>query len=473
MDLTTNLIVDYASSFSADDLTEDAVEAARRLTLDSLGCCLGAYTSPPSKRLRSVYGSIPSGKGREGADPGPGGDDTATATVFGAGTETRVEYAALINATMVRYLDYNDTYISEGRACHPSDHVPALIAVAEAEGSTGEELLEAIVLAYEIQGALLDTGATWDNGYDYVSWGAYSGAAAVGTLMGLSTERLRSAIGIAGACNLTLSVSRKGAVSMWKGIAHPYATHNAIQACQLARAGVTGPEQVLEGPGGFFEVASGRKLTVDRLGGRDGAPYRITQAHVKPFPCGYYMQPMITGVRDLVTEEGIDPARIEAIDIETFHEAAIILGDEEKWSTDLTRESADHSIPYTASLAALYGDLSPDHYAETYRTDTEIHDLMGRVSVTETAAMNEAAVERPDSTPSVVRIRANGETHERRVDYAPGHAENPLPKERLVEKAREMAGPLLSDAQFEALVAFCDDLPAHESVDPLIRTLTV
>jgi 2-methylcitrate dehydratase len=400
-------------------------------------------------------------------------EEGTTATVFGAGTRTRLEYAALINATMVRYLDYNDTFVSEGRACHPSDQIPALVSVAEAEGSTGEELLEAIVVAYEIEGAGLDTGATWDHGYDYVTWGAFSTVAAAGRLMRLDREALVNALGIAGASNLTLSVSRKGVVSMWKGVAHPYTSHNAIQACQMAREGMTGPVEVFEGPGGFFDVAAGRELTVEALGGRNCANFRINRAHIKSFPCGYYMQPMITGLRDLVAEHDVDLNAIEAIEIETFEQAATILGGDEKWSADLTRESADHSIPYTAALAVVYGNVTPDHYERRYRTDPELHRLVQLVSVEESQAMNAAARDKPNSTPSIVRIRTRHRTLECRVDYAPGHAENPLSHERLRAKFRSMAGPLLTEAAIHEVNAFCNELPEHSDVDRLLAALTI
>lgn len=455
--LTSEPIADYALSLSASDLTADARESVRQLLLDSIGCCLGAYTSPPSKYLRSAYGQMPDGN----------------ATVFGSGTATRTEYAALINATMARYLDYNDTYISEGRACHPSDHIPALISVAEAEGATGEELVEAIVVAYEVEGLALDTGAMWDNNYDYVSWGAYSTAAAVGKLMGLSRDTLIDALGIAGSSNLALSISRKGDVSMWKGVAHPFASHNAIQACQMAAAGLTGPDAVFEGPGGLFEVAAGRELTIDALGGREGAPFRVTRSHVKQFPCGYYMQPMITGVRDLVDEHDIDHDAIERIDIETFSEAATILGGEEKWSTDLTRESADHSIPYTAALAVVCGDVSPKHYDEAFRTDPKIHDLMECVRVTESDLMNAAATDQPDSTPSVIRLTVDGTTYKTRVDYAPGHARNPLSMEELENKVKELVDSLLTDREFETIKEFCSTVEQQDSVRPLLKALKI
>ncbi|MFB6161540.1 MAG: MmgE/PrpD family protein [Haloferacaceae archaeon] len=456
--LTSEAIADYALELSYEDLSEEAVAAAKRLVLDSVGCCLGAYASPPSKHLRAVYGD------RGGADG---------ATVFGDGSTTAVEYAGLINSAMVRYLDYNDTYISEGRACHPSDHIPALVSVAESEGRTGKELIAAIALAYEVEGLGLDTGVAYGHGYDYVTWGSYSTAATVGKLMGLSREELVNALGIAGASNLSLMISRKGEVSMWKGVAHPYVTHNGIQACQMARAGMTGPEAVFEGENGFFEVAAGEELTIDRLGGRDGAAYRITDAHIKPFPCGYYMMPMIAGVQELVTEHDVDAPDVESIDIETFATAADILAGEEKWSKELTRESADHSIPYTASIAVLYGDVTPEHYRERYRRSEDVHRLMDTVSVTASEELTADAHEEPDSTPAVVRLVVDGETHETRVDYAPGHARNPLSRDDLEGKLREMAEPLLTDEQIEAVVRTSDRLEAESSVEDLVGALSV
>ena len=185
------------------------------------------------------------------------------------------------------------------------------------------------------------------------------------------------------------------------------------------------------------------------------------------------MQPMITGVRDLMDEHVIDPDGIETIDIETFSEAATILGGEEKWSTELTRESADHSIPYTTALAIIYGDVSPYHYDEEYRTDPKLHDLMDRVRVRESESMNTAAAEQPDSTPSVIRMTVNGTTYETRVDYAPGHAKNPFSTEVLEDKVRELVTPLLTEREFGVVQDFCSTVDEQDSVRPLLRAIKV
>ena len=458
MDFTSRTIAEYASELAFDDIPEPAVEAATRLVYDSLGCCMGAYTSPPSKHLRSLYGDI---------------DARETATIFGDGSETMLEYAALINSTLVRYLDFNDTYISQGRACHPSDHIPALLGVAEAEGADGETLIESIVLAYEIEGAGLDTGVTWDHGYDYVTWGAFSSVAAVGNLLDFDVETYRNALGIAGSSNLTLGIARRGAVSMWKGIAHPYVTHNAVQACAMAEEGITGPDAVFEGPDGFWEVAAGRPLEFEGLGGSTQSDFRITDAHIKPYPCGYYMQPIIAGIVDIVESEGIEPASVTAVDIETFEHAADVLAGEEKWATDLTRESADHSIPYTASIAILFGDITPTHYDREYRENERVHSLMEKVSVAVDPQLTDMAGVNPNSTPSVITIETTEGSHRTHVNYAPGHAENPLSDAELESKFRGMCEPLMTESQLRTIRTMCESLPELSSVDPLIAELTV
>lgn len=198
-----------------------------------------------------------------------------------------------------------------------------------AEGASGRELIRSIVLAFEIQCRGVDTGAAWPNGFDYLTWGAYSSAVAVGTLMNPSEDELTNAIGIAGASSNALLSARLGKVSMWKGAAQPYATHNAIQACQMAQAGMTGPERVFEGveghggEGGFFDAVNrGEPVEFEALGGRDG-DFRIMETSFKQFACGYYTHPSITTVLDIVEEHDLQHNDIESNrrDLQRVHRA--------------------------------------------------------------------------------------------------------------------------------------------------------
>jgi 2-methylcitrate dehydratase len=291
--------------------------------------------------------------------------------------------------------------------------------------------------------------------------------------MGLSTDELIDAMGICGASSIALGASRLGNVRMWKGVAHPYVTHNAIQACQMAQAGITGPQEIFEGEGGFFQAVSKQEIEIDHLGGVDDAPYRILNAHIKPFPCGYYMQTAVLGARDLVAENDIEPSEIEEVSVETFHRAAQVLASPEKWSTNLTRETADHSLPYTVAVAILEGDVTPRHYAPEYLRNETVHELMQLVSVEENQSLNDFIAKNPTAIPMVVEITTGEDTYRTRLDYPIGHAQNPMEMAEVEDKMREMAQPLLTEAQMASLVEFCSDLDQRDSVEELVSNLVI
>ena len=94
-----------------------------------------------------------------------------------AATRPVPHLAAFCNGILFRYLDYNDTYLSLEPA-HPSDNFAAVLAAAEAAGAGGKEIITAAVLAYEIQCRLCDAASIRKHGWDHVTYGAFSTAAA-------------------------------------------------------------------------------------------------------------------------------------------------------------------------------------------------------------------------------------------------------------------------------------------------------
>lgn len=454
-------IAEYAHEITFRDLSEDVIAQTQKLVLDSLGCGISAFSSPPSKRLRSIYDS------RQPVDSG--------ATLLGTRNRVPVEYAGLLNASMVRYLDFNDCYSTGSSACHPSDHIPALISVAEAECASGKELIEAIVLAYEIQCRGVDTGAAWNNGFDYVTWGGYSSAIAVGKLMGLSIDEITNAIGIVGASSVGLINARLGEVSNWKGIAQPYATHNAIQACQMARGGVTGPEQIFEGDGGFIDAVSrGDPIEFDTLGGRNDS-FRILETSFKKFACAYFNHPSITAVLDIVEDRGLSVDDIQSIAVETFdHAIQANASGPEKWASDLNRETADHSLPYTVSVAIMHGEVTPTQYSESHLTDEKLHQLMQKISAVSTEELNSYRRENTRHVPANVTVETtNDETFENRVNYPVGHPERPMSKAELKDKFLALIDGYLSDNQAAEVLKSCENLPRLATVDDLVENLVI
>src|SRR5512132_4237316 len=143
MSMTSTLaqrFANYATTLRYEDLPHDVVHEAKRRVIDSFGCALGAFDAPPSIVARDVAGAFSATRG---------------ALLWGTRHAAPPDWAAFANGCLVRYLDYNDTYLSKEPA-HPSDPIPAACSVAQACGSGGAELITAVALAYEVQCRLCD-----------------------------------------------------------------------------------------------------------------------------------------------------------------------------------------------------------------------------------------------------------------------------------------------------------------------------
>jgi 2-methylcitrate dehydratase len=291
-------LTSYADSLKFEQFPSDVIHQAKRLTIDALGCAVGGFTSDPSRIARQVA--------METAAPW-------RATVLATGHKTYPDLAAFANGTMIRYLDYNDTYINKD-TCHPSDNIAAILAAAEAAGVDGKVLITGIVLAYEIECRFCDTGSRTGKGWDQGTYGVLSSALGAAKVMGLSKQEMAQALSIACVSSLSLSQTRVGTLSMWKGSAVPNAGRQAVFSALLAQKGMTGPDPIFEGTWGFFRMVSGGPFDLGTFGGDLDQPFKIMASRIKPFPTGYYSQTAIEGAIKLRQElqrlEEIEEVRI-------------------------------------------------------------------------------------------------------------------------------------------------------------------
>src|SRR5213083_1051351 len=218
MDATTRRLVDFALAYRFEDLPASTVHAAKARLLDSAAVGLAAYAAPPVRILRKCAPRV----------EGPW-----AATLWGTRDKTTPDHAALVNGTMVRYLDLNDAYRTLD-ASHPSDNLPGLGAAAQALGSSGRELILALFISYEIQCRFTDTVPFNAAGWDQPVVGAQAAALAVGRMMGLDAEQLAHALSLSVVPHLCTYQTRSGELSMWKGCAGPHR--------QLARARLIGAQ---------------------------------------------------------------------------------------------------------------------------------------------------------------------------------------------------------------------------------------
>src|ERR1700720_2838743 len=281
-----NRLAEYACSLRFEDLPEPVVHEAKRRFIDSFATAVGAMDADAYAIARRCALHV---KGEPGA------------SLLGGG-HSSIEWATFVNGLLIRYLDYNDTYLSLEPA-HPSDNLAAVLSVGEATGASGRDLITAAVLAYEIQCRLCDAASLRKHGWDHVTYGAISSALAACKLLRLDTTRTTHAIGMAGVANTALRQTRTGELSMWKGCAFANAARNGVFAALLAAEGMTGPAPIFEGKVGFMKLVTRETFDLPVLGG-GGEPFMITRTYIKFWPAEYHSQSAIEAALQLRPEIG-------------------------------------------------------------------------------------------------------------------------------------------------------------------------
>lgn len=406
MESTTETIVDFVDSFDSSRLTGPTVHEIKLRLVDSLGCALGGVNNPPAEICRGLAGEVSARRG---------------ATVLGLNAKSSMEMAALANTVMLRYLDYNDTYFSpRGGGGHPSDLIPTCLAVGEATGASGRDVLGAITVGYEVFGRVAGTARIRERGWDQGLFVVVAAAMAAGKLLGLNRSQLAHAVSLAVIPNIPTRRTRAGELSMWKGAATAAAARNGVFAALLADRGMTGPPSPFEGEHGIWQQVTGPfslEIPQQATGG-----FVVENTHIKPRPAEYNSQ----GPLDLVEQfrAEIDVADIERVDVDTYWLCWSEIGSEpEKWRP-ANRETADHSLPYLLALGLLDGDIEMRSFTTAKLADPRVRDLMDRISVTEVADFTAAF---PREIKSRIRLTLrDGRTHERASDYPRGHARAPL-----------------------------------------------
>ncbi|MDH0897169.1 MULTISPECIES: MmgE/PrpD family protein [unclassified Pseudomonas] len=444
-------IARYACGLSFADLPEPVVACVRRRFVDSLACILGAYGARPVEAAIAVAAQAPQ----------------PASTVFGTDLRTSPELAAFANGAMVRYLDYNDGYMGREPG-HPSDSIPACLALAEAEGASGAELVTAIVVAYEVQMRLQDAASLNKRGWDHVNYINVAMAVAASRLMQLDEARTEQAINIALGAHLALRQVRSGTLSDWKGCSAANAARNALFAASLARHGMTGPAPVFEGDMGFFRQVTGTfELDVEAFGNRQNGDFAILRSLTKTFPTNGELHTAVWAAIDLRGRIA-DLDAIAAIRIETSEFNRRVLADAEKWRP-ATRETADHSLPYNVARALLDGDITLDSYSAERIADPRAIALMDITTVAEDPALTRLF---PGHLANRVRVTlADGEELASEVIDGPGSLLRPMGDEDFERKFRRMAAAHIDRPAQDAALAFVAALESRTDYRPLFAAM--
>lgn len=442
-----NRLADYAARLKFEDLPQPVVHETKRRFIDSFATATGAMSADAYQIARRVAGRVQS---------------VPDATMLGGG-RTSIEWATFVNGLLIRYLDFNDTYLSLEPA-HPSDNLAAVMSVGELTGAGGRDLITAAVLGYEVQCRLCDAASLRKHGIDHVTYGALSSCLAACKLLKLTPEKMVHALGLAGVANVALRQTRAGELSMWKGCAFANAARNGVFSALLAAEGLTGPAPIFEGDLGLMKLITG-PFEVAPLGGA-GQPYMISATYIKFWPAEYHSQSAIDAALQLRAEVG-DYRKVKAFDIHTFDAAVDIIGkDPEKWRPK-TRETADHSLPYCTAVALVDGDVTEAQFDEKRFTDQALLDLVAKIKIHRDPALS---ARYPAGIPNRLTITMDdGRKLVKEVEFPRGHARNPMTDAEVETKFRTMVEPVYGKDKASAILKTCWDLEKQNAIRPLLE----
>ena len=447
----SEVLAEFTAGLDLADVPADVVDYSRVLMLDLLGAALaGVDTDETRAMLKAAEGFAPT--------TGPCG-------IWGTAGTTTAAAAALINGVIAHAQELDDF----GGADHSGAVVvPAVLAVAEAEGITdGAAVLAALIGGYDVALACSMPWAVTEPTTRAVAGirpapAAASGAAAAAARMfELDVERTAWALGIAGSFTGGIwAYLADGAMSKRY---HPgRAAEIGVTAAYMARAGFTGPTRVLDAPWGGFLATYGHGVERPEELTRDLArPYRIMRSGIKPYAACRGLHSALDVVLEMRTEHGFTASDVSAVEIGCSRANMQSLAD----SDPKTRLAAQMSLPYGMGVALVTGRAGLEEFEDRRINDPKVRAAMSRV------VMSHDPDHDDDSEPNVAVVLTDGRRFEGHEPIGLGDWRNPLTVEQVVDKYEGLARRVLNDADVTTLKDAVFALPEPGSLETVLDAL--
>jgi 2-methylcitrate dehydratase len=432
-----------------DDLPQETVVATKRVLLDTLGCAIGAIGCKPAAIMLDL---LP-----------PADRDGSAATIIGSGRKTSAEGAALVNGTLVRYLDFMDVYWAKD-VCHPSENIPPAIACIEEAGGGGKELLEAIVGAFEVQIRLADAFSFEDIGLHHVSAAGFIVPLIAGKAWGQTSLQMANGSTLAGASGLTLATLAVGDLSMAKAVGYARNSASAITAARAAGRGFTGPLQSYE----WLLSNVGKTPGAGELSTEATGRWRIGDVSLKRYPIQYGLQAPAEAAAQLHAELKGKLDQIFGITVSVNTRQLARAADPAKFMP-ANRETADHSLPACVAMALCDGEVSEQQFDSGRYMDADVKNL---ISKTKAIGNDRFDREFAKGRPGSVDVQlTGGQRLSATVEVPFGDAARPFTQEVLEAKFRKLCQGKLSDRQTQAVIDCVSGMEKLTTLRPLLDAM--
>ena len=454
MENMTEKFADFCEQLRYEDLPHDVIKRTKLLILDTVGIIIRArHDAESTSSLVSAIEKLEMSNG--------------SCQVFSDNKSYSPSAAALLNGTLAHSLDFDDTH-AEASLHSSAPILAAALAAAEMNKSSGQQLITACVVGYEIQirlGLAGGSSSHYKKGFHpTATCGIFGASAAAGYLMGLTKEQYISAFGIALSQSAgSMQFLTDGA---WTKRSHVgQAAQNGLSCAIMAAEGFKGPSKAFEGQWGYFHsYASGGDMekAVEGLGKK----FETLNLGVKPYPSCRYSHAAIDGIIELKNELGFSTAELDDIDIGLSETALNIIGyplsDKQNPKSVV---DGQFSMPFCAAVTVKSGGLKWDDY-KNHLNDSDTLSLCNKIKVSPDKDAEECC---PEYMSAKVKVVVKGKKYEKFVKIPKGEPENFMEDSEFISKFRSLTEPYLSNERIDQLTGSMLKLDQSNNINSIFE----
>ena len=471
----SRIISEYAVNLKFEDLPKEVVETTKRFIYDSVACAYGGYHTKDVNIIRDLYKDM---AGKE------------EATVIGFGEKIPAVNATLVNSLMIRALDFNDIYWKDDPS-HPSDIIPAALSAGEMVGASMEDIITAIVLAYEFEMRLcvFAKPGVRERKWHHATLTQFVSPIVAGKMLGLTVDEMVNAIGINGSHNHTIGCPTAGKLTMMKNTVDPMAVQAGVFAALMAQKGFSGTEKVFEGKEGFMDAFIGWNAKdetanptemmgrdglsnwswdVDALIGNLGDSFKIMECGMKAFPTEALTHTHISCALNAMKNNNLDYTDIAEVRVTAFAQAYDILFDPTKYRPE-SRETADHSLPYCMAVAIVDKKISTASFSDEKLKDPRVFEVIDKIKGEPSIEFEKMF---PAKQPSkVVVVTKDGNEYSEYMEYPKGDPREPMTIEDIDAKFSGLAKRTLSEerqTEIKEMIFNCESMTINDFMNKLV-----
>ncbi len=455
----TEVMAEFAFSLTRPDVPDKVEKAARTYLADTVACMIGAYPSEPATALRRWIAERRS---------------VGESTIIGSDRRIPADRAALVNGTMVRYLDANDIlYEPGGRRGHFSDATPSLLAMAEKHGRSADEFATCAVASYELQAALNRVFPFMARGFHALTQVTWVAPILLVRLAGGTPAQAVHAAGLSGATGMVLNTWLKPSHSIpWiKAVSVGMVGQRAVDSAEMAMLGVTASDDALETAIETLSPAAADDVDLNGMS-HLGKQWHTTRNIIKAYPSQIFTQAAVEASTELY-RRGMRADRIEKITLYGHRNVASGVQGAAEAYRPANRESADHSTPYVMSMALLHGKLTPREFEGAPWTRPDVQALMDKVHLVLDQARDSAFIERGILGVRVEAELTDGQTQVVEIHQPRGHPDAPFSQADLKRKMEWLVEDVAAPGAAERLIEMCNGMSSKDDLTALIQTCRV